>query len=174
MATVEEVTKAMAYLSALYPRYRLHKATVKAYYSVLSDLPGEAIVSAAEQLGADSEWFPAAAKIRKLAFKLMQGDEQPMAIEGWKQLQDHWNGKYVEFHSLTQKTIDTMGGLKHLGMTTNKQLPFVKNQFVKVFDALKEREEEQRQLLPSTKEFKALQAGKVDDRIKKLAEKYKK
>ena len=174
MATLEDVTKALAFLSALYPRIRLTKPTIKAYHKVLGDLPADALNAATEQLGADSTFFPAAAEIRKLAFKLMQGDNLPVAIEGWNQLLDHWNGRYVEFHPLTQKTIKTMGGLRHLGMTTNDQLPFARNQFVKAFDTFREREVIDRRQLPAVREFKTLQAGKVDEQIKRLAEKYRK
>ena len=174
MATLKDVTDMFIFLGSLYPRYTARKATIKAYHRVLGDIPTDALVAATEQLGADSTFFPAAAEIRKLAFKLMQGDNLPVAIEGWNQLLDHWNGRYVEFHPLTQKTIKTMGGLRHLGLTTNDQLPFVRNQFVKAFDTFREREVIDRRQLPAVREFKTLQAGKVDEQIKRLAEKYRK
>ncbi len=174
MATLKDVTDMFIFLGALYPRYIARKATIKAYHRILADLPVEALSAATEQIGADSTFFPAAAELRKLAFKLMQGDNLPVAIEGWNQLLDHWNGRYIEFHPLTEKTIKTMGGLKHLGMTTNHDLPFVRNQFVKAFEIFREREVTDRRQLPAVREFKTLQAGRVDEEIKRLAEKYRK
>ncbi len=174
MSTLEDVTKSVMFLSAIWPRVPLSAATIKAYHTVLGDLPADALASAAEQLGADSTWFPAAAEIRKMAFDLMHGDNLPVASEGWNQLLDHWDGRYIEFHPLTAKTIKRLGGLKHLGMTTDHELPFVRNQFVKAFEIFREREVTDRRQLPAVREFKTLQAGRVDEEIKRLAEKYRK
>ena len=170
MATLEDVMKALAFLAAAYPRFTLTKATIKAYHTILEDLPADALMSAAKQLGAHSTFFPAASEIRKLAFDLTQGDDLPLAVEGWKQLLDNWHGRYVEFFPLTEKTIRTMGGMRHLGQTTDRELPFLRNQFIRTFDIYRARAKEDRRLLPSVKEYKKLQAGKIDEHIRLLTD----
>lgn len=170
MSTLEDVTKSLMFLSAIWPKFPLSAATIKAYHTVLEDLPADALSSAAEQLGADSTFFPAASELRKLAFDLSQGDDMPLAVEGWKQLLDNWDGHYVEFFPLTEKTVKAMGGLKRLGQTTDRDLPFVRNQFISIFDTYRARTKKHRRLLPSVKEFKKLQAGKIDDHIRMLTD----
>ena len=170
MSTLEDVTKSLMFLSAIWPKFPLSAATIKAYHTVLGDLPADAIASAAEQLSADATFFPAASELRKLAFDLTQGDDLPLAVEGWKQLLDNWDGRYVEFFPLTDKTVKAMGGLQRLGQTTNKELPFLRLSFIKTFDIYRARAKEDRRLLPSVKEFKKLQAGKIDDHIRMLTD----
>ena len=170
MASLEEVTKIIAFLSALWPREPVTTATVKAYAVILADVPGEAVTAAAEALGSEATFFPKAAEIRQRAFLLIQGDDLPLAMEGWQQLVDKWGGRYVEFWPLTEQTIRAMGGLRRLGNTTEKDLPFIRAQFIKSFETFRNRQIEDRRMLPSVKEFKQVQAGRVDEAMKKLAD----
>ena len=173
MATFKEWTKTFAYLLTLYPSQaaKMSAATGKAYYSVLQDLTDDAIRAAATKLGAESKWFPAAAEIRQAAFELMQGDGLPLAIEGWHQLQKSFQGGSVEYDPLTLKTINTLGGRRKLGMTTDNDLPFLRAQFIKTFETFRNREIEDRRQLPSVREYKQLQAQNIDGAFKQLAEK---
>ena len=146
MATLEDVTKVMTFLAALWPRERVTKATIKAYHKVLEDLPADALLSAAEELGGNSTFFPKAAELRQHAFDLLQGDELPLAMEGWHQVTRVWSGQRVEFHQLTQATVTKMGGMRRLGQTTDKDLPYVRAQFIKTFETLREREVQDRRM----------------------------
>ncbi len=170
MSTLEEVTKSLMFLSAVWPKFPLTGATIKAYHTILGDLPADALAAAAEQLSADSTFFPAAAELRKMAFELMEGDDLPLAVEGWKQLLDNWDGRYVEFFPLTEKTVKAMGGHQRLGQTTNRELPFIRNQFISIFDTYRARAKEDRRQLPAVKEYKKLQAGRIDDHIRMLTD----
>ena len=170
MATLRDTTKVMAYLVSLYPRFQLPAATIKAYHTILKDLPAEAMTSAAEKLAADSKWFPAASEIRQTAFDLMQGDELPLAIEGWAQLQKSFQGGSTEYHPLTLKTISALGGRRKLGMTTDSELPFLRAQFIKTYDTYRNREVEDRRQLPSVTEYKRLQANNIGEQFKQLAD----
>jgi hypothetical protein len=170
MSTLEDVTKSLMFLSAVWPKFPLSAATIKAYHTVLGDLPADALASAAEQLGADSTFFPVASELRKLAFDLSQGDDLPLAVEGWKQILDRWGGRYVEFFPLTERTVKVMGGIRLLGQTTDRETPFVRNQFISIFDTYRARAKEDRRLLPSVKEYKKLQAGKIDEHIRMLTD----
>ena len=172
MATLEEVTKVMAFLAALWPRESITMPTIKAYAMILKDVPADAVAAAAEAIGSEaSPFFPKAGEIRQRAFELTDGDDLPLAMEGWQQLADKWRGRYVEFWPLTERTIQAMGGMRRLGTTTEKDLPFIRAQFIKTFETFRNRAVEDRRMLPVVKEFKQLQAGKVDDALKQLARK---
>ena len=170
MASLEEVNKVMAFLGALWPREDVTKPTIKAYFRILQDVPGDAVTAAAEALGAEQTFFPKAAEIRQRAFELIQGDDLPLAMEGWQQLADKWRGRYVEFWPLTERTIQAMGGLRRLGNTTEKDLPFIRAQFIKTFETFRKREIDDRRMLPSVGKFKQVQAGKAQEAMRKLAE----
>lgn len=170
MATIEDVTKVMVFLSALWPREEIGTPTYKAYHRILEDVPADALTAAAEKLGASATFFPKAAELRNTAFELIQGDELPLAMEGWHQIEQHWGGRSVEFHALTVSTIQRMGGLRKLGGTMDKDLPFVRAQFIKTFETLRNREIEDRRMLPAVREYKQLAAeNHAYDQIKKLA-----
>ena len=170
MATLEEVTKVLIFCSATWPRFPLSKGTIKAYHKILTDVPGDALTAAAELICGENTFFPAVAELRQRAFDLTDGDDLPLAIEGCKQLLSRWDGRYVEFFPLTEQTVKTMGGFKMLGQTTDRDLPFVRNQFIKTFDTYRARAKEDRRLLPSVKEYKKLQAGKIDEHIRLLTD----
>jgi hypothetical protein len=165
MADLKEVAQVMAFLAALYPRYQLTEPTIKAYASILADIPADALTAAAEKLGAESTFFPAAAELRQMAYDLSQGDDLPLAIQGWQQLMDHWSGRRIEFHRLTTETINAMGGLRRLGNTHDDDMPFVRAQFIKTFETLRNRVVEDRRQLPSVKEYKRLQASRAMDEL---------
>jgi len=170
MATLEDVTKVMAFLAALWPREEIGPPTIKAYYTVLKDLPGDAVQAAAEQCAGSATFFPKAAEIRTAAFDLIQGDDLPLAMEGWEQVTRYWGGQTVEFHSLTCDTINRMGGMRRLGQTLDKDLPFVRAQFIKTFETLRNREVEDRRMLPAVRDYKQIAAEtRAHDEIKRLA-----
>ena len=170
MATLEETTKVMAYLIALWPREPIEDPTIKAYHTVLKDIPNDALTAAAEKVAADATFFPRAAELRQAAFNLMQGDDLPLAIEAWQQVATTWTGRKVEFHALTQATVRRMGGMRRLGQTQEKELPFVRAQFIKTFEALRAREVEDRRMLPAVRAYKELAAeNRAQDEIKRLA-----
>ena len=172
MATLEDVTKVMTFLAALWPNQRLSPATIKAYHTVLGDLPHDSLGAAAEKLAAESTFFPKAAELRQAAFELMEGTELPMAMEAWHQITRRWSGQSVEFHWLTEATVQRMGGLKRLGQTTNKDLPFVRAQFIKTFETLRQREVEDRRMLPAVKQYRKLaDQNRTQAEIKRLAAK---
>ena len=89
----------------------------------------------------------------------------PLAMQGWQQLMDKWSGCYVEFHELTLATIRAMGGLRRLGNTTEDDMPFVRAQFLKSFEALRNREIADRRQLPSVQNYKQIQAGQAMQRL---------
>ena len=62
MATLEDTTKTCAFLAALYPRFNLTAATIKAYHVILADVPADALTAAAEKLGGEATFFPAPAE----------------------------------------------------------------------------------------------------------------
>jgi hypothetical protein len=172
MASLEEVTKVMTFLAALWPRERVTKATIKAYAKVLEDLPADALMAAAEKMAGESTFFPKAAELRQAAFQLIQGDELPLAMEGWEQVTRVWSGQSVEFHRLTKAAVRRMGGMSRLGQTRDKDLPFVRAQFIKTFEGLREREIEDRRQLPAVRRYKELEAERrTEIEIKRLAEK---
>jgi hypothetical protein len=137
----------------------------------LGDLDAEVLKQAAVKLGSENTFFPKAAELRKASFDLLEGDDLPLPMEGWRQLEKTWQCGYVEFHALTEKTIQAMGGLRKLGQTQDKQLPFVRAQFLSTFETYRNREITDRRQLPSVKEYKQLQAGRIGDAFKKLADK---
>ena len=165
MATLEQTTRVMMYLSALWPREPVTEPTIKAYHTILKDLDGEALTAAAEKVAADATFFPKAAELRKAAFDLIQGDELPTATEGWRQL----TKGSEELHELTRKALDVMGGRNAYRQLLIKDVSYFRASFIKTFEAYRNREMEDRRQLPAVAKYKELQAGKVSDEIKKLA-----
>ena len=170
----ERIVEALIVLSAEFPNTTLAQANYKAYLLVLKDLTADSVIAACHALAAAGrEFYPPAGIIRQMAFDLLEDDSLPLPMECWQQLIDSWGGCGVEFHELTIKTINAMGGTRRLGQTLDKDMPYLRAQFLKVCDTYRKRVVDDRRQLPSVKEFKKLNAenvARVDAGIKKLLE----
>ena len=83
-----EFAKIIAMIAALYPQqFKATATTIKAYYSILCDLPVELLKAAVLHICSDGrEWPPPAGVIRATAFSLIEHNEGAVtAGEAWQE-----------------------------------------------------------------------------------------
>jgi hypothetical protein len=145
----KRVTRALSFLAALYPNFKLTSATIKAYTKILGDLDGALLEAAAADAGSRSTFFPSAAELRRAAFDLVeQAQEAPSAYEAWQQVQSQFRGRCLELHPMARKAIDSLGGLRAFGQSQLEEEPSWRARFIQAYDILAARERRQREHLP--------------------------
>ncbi len=174
MAKLEEVTKALMYLAALYPRFVLTEPTIKAYQTILKDLSPELIEKAVEDLGANSTFFPAAAEIRRAAFDLVdQSQGIPSASEAWGQVKGIYaDVRQLRLHPLAIEAVNSLGGLSAFGQSSLDAEASWRARFIQAYDVLAKRKRREMDMLPGVRLYAdKLAAGKVDSEIQELTAK---
>lgn len=147
---VEKVGKTLVFLAALYPKFDLTEATIKAYTVILGDLPGDVLQAAAQDIGSRSTFFPAAAEIRTAAMDLMQqAQEIPSPYEAWQQVKSQFAGRRLEMHPLAEQAINSLGGLRAFGNSQESQEASWRARFVDAYEILVRRQERDRAMLPA-------------------------
>lgn len=70
MATRNQVLEVLTTLSKAFPEKKLEKDTLELYADLLSDIPHNLLVRAADAYIRNSNWFPRIAQLRKVAAEL--------------------------------------------------------------------------------------------------------
>ncbi len=170
----QHIIKVLGFLSMLYPRFELTDPTIAAYIRILKDLPPELVERAAEDLGANSTFFPAAAEIRRAAFDLIEQSQGiPTAIEAWGQVKAVYDDvRQDKMHPLTIEAINSLGGIRAYGQANIDAEASWRARFIQSYDILSKRKRRDLDMLPGVRQFAdKLAAGKVDGEIKELTAK---
>lgn len=188
MATKAEIAVVLSMLSAAYPRYTLTADTMKAYSELVKDLPADLLKAAAIQAVTHGEFFPSVHELRREATELQrQANGIPNAFEAWADLLAAGDGERREVHEVEGKyhVIIREYPWKHElvkqvaeGLGWPRTFPG-ENQmadrahFVKAYDEALRKVLDTGLMLPEVRQYiekKQLEAGKVSNQVKTLAE----
>jgi hypothetical protein len=133
--------------------------TLLLYERLLSDLPDEALRTAALRHIATSKWFPTVAELRTAAAEIVNpSSAEQTAIEAWGDVVDTFGSgecyagenliKAPVFNNpLTTRAVRALGGWVHLCHSDNE--PADRARFIQVFEQLQVRERSER-ILPAS------------------------
>lgn len=164
--------KALTFLAALYPKFTLTEATIKAYNVILGDLPADLVEKAAMDLGARSTWFPSAADLRKAAFDLQAvGAGRLSSYDAWAQIKALEFKRPADYESsldpLVLKTINALGGITAYMMANTEHEMSWRNRFIAAYDQFLARERTEWDRLPAITSWldrQALETGEPNIR----------
>lgn len=158
MIEAREFLTILAKLAALYPRFKLDRVTVDAYYDILGDLDTHILKAAALQFGSEpGPWYPSAGDLRAKAFDLIDADSgHPPAGEAWAEALRRlniWNPASKEDYSdpLIFEALEGIGGAIRVGMTAEDMLMSSRARFMDVYKQLVKRRRIQARMLPQVK-----------------------
>ena len=159
MATEREIAGVLGVLSATYPTFELREQTVEVYCQLLADVPLEALRAAAKQHIAGCRFFPTVSELRGLARRIRNGlARRPTALEAWQEVKEHMLRGDLrvrpEFSNpITDRVIRSMGWWYNLCLSENGMAD--RAHFLRAYDELAQREEEDALLLPEVRALAA-------------------
>ena len=164
-----EFVKCIAILAALYPEFKLTQATTHAYFIVLADIEPQLLKAATLHIATDTEtsFFPRANVIRKVAFELIENEnDTPSAADAWSTVLGAL-GKY-SFHNpptfenpLTMKALNGIPGWRAFCMADESDTSYHQHKFIAAYESYLKRERYQFRMLPQVKALAAQFAGKA-------------
>jgi hypothetical protein len=156
-----KVAQVLAFLAALYPNFKLTKATLTAYSQILEDIPADLLQAAAKDVGSRSTFFPAAAEIRQAAFDLKErAAGVPTAYEAWAEVlhacRHYGANNPPEFsHPLIVQATASVGGYRQLCYSTDHTAD--RARFIDAYDRLANRQRTEERTLPQIGAYVAKQ-----------------
>lgn len=165
MATRDEIKQVIAYTSLVFANYHPmlegNPNTVDVLYDLLGDLPVDtlrvAVKSCCSEIG--RAFAPSPGEIREAAIKLhMRASGVPTAAEAWGAIMESFrctsfDQPEILNHPLVIKAIHCMGGMHAIGMSENNMAD--RAHFLKIYDQLLERAQEDAAELPILTEYVA-------------------
>lgn len=150
---------------------------INSWYACLGDLDYDLILQAVKKAMIEIPYPPTIAEIRKNALELTNSMPTVTAIEAWEEAYYMIsNGIYMteeEFNTaspIVKKFFGSVRQVKELAMCSSNEVnTVVKGQFLKQYEILVKREENERLLPQSIKDFTKKLADKMD--IKQIGEK---
>lgn len=143
-------------LKTVYARdnFLADEETVKFWYTILKDIPYEALALAIEKWISTEKYPPTPAELRQMASEVAIGDV-PDWSEGWQEVMNalskygSWDikGATESFSELTREAVKRLGGFREIcNCEDYTQLNVYRANFRDVFNTLASRETEQRQM----------------------------
>lgn len=171
MATIEDVIKIMGVMAHAFPRYELSADSIKMYARYFQDIPKDILEAAANQIVAESTFFPSVAEWRNMALRLMQDPSALTAAEAWEEVISEIKrvGQYrkPEFSNpLIQKAVNCFGWIT---LCMSESIEYDRSQFFKVYDTFVNRERDNFKLLPDVRRVSERYQLGVGDLVKKLS-----
>ncbi|HUW09782.1 MAG TPA: hypothetical protein VM537_08630 [Anaerolineae bacterium] len=139
MATHDTVKKALALLSAVWPRQELSALTPEVYEKTLADVPDDLLEEATLAAAAEETFWPVPAAIRAKALELLARRAGiPTPHEAWGEVihamracrpnQRPWS------HEVVKLAVQDMGGLHLLGVVDEADANISRAQFVAAYN----------------------------------------
>jgi hypothetical protein len=168
MATKAEIVKLWAVLCATYPQYSKDlqpdtlELTVSVYQELLADIPIATLQASAKQHIASSKWFPTVAELRQGATSIST-TQHVTALEAWGEVKAAmlaWN-RYSNggdpawptfSNPLIANMVRNLGGMIALQDSENEVAD--RARFVEGYNVLLRRAEDDKMLLPGTRELR--------------------
>ena len=149
MSTRDEVSKLLGTAAQAYGHYELTVETIDVYHRLLEDLEQPLLQAAIEQCIAESEFFPTVAKIRTKALDLTRDTSIPTAFEAWEEVCQNARHSSDDFsHEMISAAVQAIGGIKMLGMATDKDMIAHRARFLECFGIVEQRGQRDRAMLP--------------------------
>ena len=150
----KEFAEVMVILSSSYPNFKFTKDTVRVYKMMLNDIPLEYLQAGALKHATENKFFPSVAELRDAAFSVMLNKPGiPSAFEAWQEAIEHCRrGDYTGYsHPLIEKAVDIIGIPYWQSMLDDQEMA-TRAQFIKVYESLLSRAEEEVKRLPAVSE----------------------
>lgn len=155
------VDQCMARLDVAYPHHFKREGidadfALQVYHEILDDVDDNLLIAATLQwLSTKRPFHPAPGELRDLALSIVKRNE-PSADEAWIEVIDSMRkiGSYrlPEWSSARIERTVKAFGWKELCATDNEQIPFVRSQFLRFYQAQSDREHDAQLMLPEVKE----------------------
>ena len=149
-----EFAEIIVILSTSYPNFKVTKDTVRIYKMMLNDIPLEFLQAGALKHTSENKWFPTIAELREAAFAVMLNKPGiPSAFEAWQEAIEHCRkGDYTSYsHPLIEKAVNIIG-IPYWKTMLEEQEMATRAQFIKVYESLFTRTEEDVKRLPAVSE----------------------
>lgn len=156
MSTRVEIIERLGILIAAYPNTQVTGDTINVYVRMLEDVPVQVLDCAVKQSLAECKFFPSVAELREKVFALSSNVSQvPDGWAAWGQVVNeiHRTGFYgqPEFKSpLLARAVEIIGWRE---LCTSENSVADRAHFVKIYDQLKHRAEQDVKLLPASREL---------------------
>lgn len=170
MATFNEVSEIMVYLTALFPNFQCAKETIGAYYDLLRDIDSEMLLQAARQIGSENTFFPSVSEIRKTALALTaRAEGVPSSAEAWGEVisEVHRVGTYVgpmwnrELEFSNPLILRAVQALGWQNICLSETPGVERAHFFKIYDQLLERHRCDAKMLPEVRDMVMFLAEKM-------------
>lgn len=159
----------MFILFTAFPTFKAKDNTVKVYKMMLDDIPIEFLRAGALKHTTENKWFPSVAELRDAAFSVMINKPGiPSAFEAWQDAIEHCRrGDYTNYsHPLIEKAVKIIGIPYWQSMPEDQEMA-TRAQFIKVYESLLTRAEEDIKRLPAVT-AKMTKNNLLNDSINKL------
>lgn len=154
----DSFSEIMLALAKMFPREAATEdpATVELYWKVLEEYSIDDVNEAAIWMlrNRESRTFPAAAELRKYIHRKSRPDALAVWTEIELALRSGGKGR-LELDPVARKVVASMGGLNQIGSNQERQMPWVKKDFVDRYEAL-DRIAASHQALPAPEKVREL------------------
>jgi len=160
MAELKEVAEILSFLASLYPRFELPTRTIRAYATILGDIPADLLKKAAIHVGSRNTFFPSAAELRNAVFELSEKAKGlPTADEAWAEVCEKFSLGFSRYrppkdedwsHLLVKKALDGIGGWRY--MCDSENLTADRARFIQAYQIHVKRDQENVRMLPDVRE----------------------
>jgi len=152
-----EFAKVLGVLAAMWPKTKLTRETVNAYYAILGGLDVDLLKAATLHLGATATFFPSAGEIRRAAAELIEFEEnRPAGYEAFAEViravgQVGVYGRPEFSHALIAGAVDAIGGWRVICMSDESDMPSTRARFIAAYDTLLKRAQTEARMLPEVR-----------------------
>lgn len=152
-----ELTKLLGFLAAAYPNSQMADESVKVYRTMLRDIPIDVIQVAVQQSIAENEFLPTVATLRHMCLRLTARPEIT-GFEAWEVVRAAMGsvGSYRSPQFDNQLIARAVGCIGWSQLCRSENEIADRAHFVKIFEQLKERRQQDMKLLPVAREMRAL------------------
>jgi transcription-repair coupling factor (superfamily II helicase) len=156
MANDANIRKILMVLAAAFPDRKLDQVGIDLYCEMLKDIDTEFLGLAAKEILGSNKFFPAISEIReKVNFLMSKIKSEKSSQEAWEEVQSgiraYGSYQVPKFYPLTGRTVDAIGGWYHICCECDIEI--MRAQFLKMYDNLLKRKQEDARCLPETLKF---------------------
>ena len=160
--SAQTVNECLARLEVVYPHHfkqngQNAKFALQVFHEILDDIDGSLLIAATKQwLSTARQFHPSPGELRDLALTLITRNE-PSVDEAW--LEFERAKRNVGYYGIPQwsnervaRTVEALGRWKDVCLTELDQLPIIRAQFMRIYEAQTKRQHEDRLMLSDTRQ----------------------
>ena len=130
-----ETAQVLGYLSAAYPSAKVTKETALVFYDLLKGLSATEVMSAAQELVRECDWFPSPAQLLK-AVARSNGVLSPISAVAWQEVMAEvrriGQGSSPKFSHATTSAVVQVIGWREICMSENANV--LRSNFLKLYN----------------------------------------